>query len=391
MITMKSALGVIVCLLLLCTPAARAAEPKGAIHSPAELARYLETTPVKQSPLALLPSGARKRFLGTLTWGDNGVGGFATGDLLQYLTTDEIRRVLALFGTEAFANGLQGRAKPLTTVQRAAPETSLERKFDEMYFARADATHGKSHASITALYDNLLAAYQKPDELTDLDDSDVGLLFRAASDAASASLHPRYLDDMQLDLAALKRRGLATTKMISLVHHQFVAARRFDEANAFAAKYPSAGVKALPPLQEAPNVSDGSPTALLIEPDGQAMLRKSVDMHASLRIVVVAGCHFSVDAVRADPRLDTLFRDHAVWLADENESLSDVVAWNRDYPDQSMNVAWRNDEWTMLDSWAIPTFYVFRNGKLVDQWSGWPADSGMQTLRAHLRNDNLID
>lgn len=374
-------------------PAATQASASIVIRSSDALAEYLKATPTDDSPLSLLPPGARKRFLGTLVWGSKGVGGFATGDLAQYLTDAQISRVLALFDAESYADGLHGRAKPLTATEREAPETVLERKFDEVYFARADATHGKSHTPASVLYDHLLAPYQHPRKLAGLNESDLGLLFRAAVTAASISHDARYLDDQRIDLTELHRRGIATSGQIVDVHDALIATRRFAEANALASAYPSAGMKPLPPLQQAPNLHDGSPTALVVLPDGKSLLRNPVDMQVPLRIVVVAGCHFSVDAVRAiraNSQLDALFREHAVWLAGEHESLNDVLIWNREFPDQRMQVAWRNDEWSMLTSWDIPTFYVFRHGKQVDQWSGW-GTSGMGNLLSHLRKDGAID
>lgn len=363
------------------------------IHTRAELQRYLKDTPAWQSPLSLLPRGARARFLDTLVWGSKGIDGFVMGDLQQYLTDAQIGRVLSLFDLQDYAMGLHGRGKPLTAAERAAPETPLERKFDKLYFARQDAAHGGPHISVPALYDELLAPYQRATDLAGLDDSDVGLLFRGADDAAFASHDGRYLDDLRLDLAELHRRDLATVAQISGVHDQLVAARRFDTADAFAKQYPGSGITPLPPLRQAPGLHGDDPTVLVMRPDGKSMLHKPIDMQAPLRIVVVAGCHFSEDAaraIRADPELDRLFHEHAVWLAGENESLTDVLKWNREFPDQLMNVAWRDNEWHMLDSWRIPTFYVFHNGTLVDQWSGWPADTGMHTLRAHLRKDDLL-
>jgi hypothetical protein len=374
-------------------PVATEAPANNVIRSSDALAEYLKATPIEDSPLSLLPPGARKRFLDTMVWGSTGVGGFATGDLTQYLTDAQIRRVLALFDAESYANGLRGRARPLTTAERKAPETVLERKFDEVYFAQSDATHDKSRTPGPALYDRLLAPYQQPRRLAGLDDSDLGLLFRAAGAVASVSQDARYLGDQRIALAELHRRGIATAEQIADVHDALIAARRFAEANALAGAYPSVGIKPLPPLQQAPNLHDGSPTALIVLPGDESLLRDPVDMQVPLRIVVVAGCHFSVDAVRAiraDPRLDTLFREHAIWLANENERLNDVLAWNREFPDQRMHVAWRNDEWSMLKSWDIPTFYVFRDGKQIDQWSGWGA-SGMGHLLLHLREDGVID
>lgn len=397
----KLAMAVLVTLAGMSPSPGRAAGPPAATQAPANnvirssdaLAEYLKATPIEDSPLSLLPPGARKRFLGTLVWGSKGLGGFATEDLTQYLTDVQIRRVLALFDAGSYADGLHGRVKPLTATERKVQETILERKFDEMYFARSDAIHGESRTPAPVLYDRLLAPYQHPRQLAGLDDSDLGLLFRAAHTAASISHDARYLDDQRMDLAELHRRGIATSGQIVGVHDALVAARRFTEADALANTYSSAGIQPLPPLQQAPNLHAGSPTALVVLPDGKPLLRDPVDMQVPLRIVVVAGCHFSVDAaraIRADPQLDTLFREHAIWLADENESLSDVLTWNREFPDQRMHVAWRNDEWSMLKSWDIPTFYVFRHGKQVDQWSGW-GTSGMSNLVSHLREDGVID
>lgn len=375
------------------TSAHARAVPQNSIRTPAGLSRYLHTTPAEQSPLSLLPVGARKRFLGTLVWGSKGVASFSFADLQQYLTDGQILRVLTLFDLQSFAHGLHGRLEPLTAAERHARESPLEHKFDQLFFSHADRHDDNSAESIPELYDQLLAIYQVPQALTRLHDSDVGLLFRAAALGSSVSHQDRYLDDLSLDLATLHRRGLATAAQVADVHDQLVAARRLDAANSLAREYPSASIDPLPPLQTIGNVKDGEPTALTMEPDGKSMLRKPIDMQAPLRIVVVAGCHFSVDAVRAirsDPELDKLFHEHAIWLADENESLQDVLQWNREFPDQRMHVAWRNREWHMLDSWGIPTFYVFRQGRLVEQWSGWPHDTGMQSLRAHLMEAGVL-
>ena len=85
------------------------------------------------------------------------------------------------------------------------------------------------------------------------------------------------------------------------------------------------------------------------------MTRRAADLDASLRIVVVAACHFSEDAARAiagDARLDALFRRHAFWLAAEATPPADAAAWNRAFPGQPIHIAWRDGEWSMLDSWA---------------------------------------
>lgn len=237
------------------------------IHTRAELDRYLKITPFDQSPLSKLPEGARRRFLGALVWGEKGVGTFNFSDLQQYLTHAQIRRVLALFDLEGFAAAIHGRTNPLTAVGRNARETPLERKFDKLYFSRLNEMSGGKHQTkVPTLYDHLPASYQNRSNLAELDDRDVGLLFRAASDAAFASQATRYLDDLRMDLDVLHQRGLATAAQVSELHDSLVAARHFDDANALARQYPAAGIPPLPPLKQASDVHDRSPTVLVIEP-----------------------------------------------------------------------------------------------------------------------------
>ena len=98
----------------------------------------------------------------------------------------------------------------------------------------------------------------------------------------------------------------------------------------------------------------------------------------------------AVESVESDPAIAALFHRDALWLASQSESLRDVAAWNREHPQQPMRVAWKNSEWTRITSWAMPTFYIFRDGQLIVQWAGWPGDTGMRTLRQHLEKNRLL-
>lgn len=120
---------------------------------------------------------------------------------------------------------------------------------------------------------------------------------------------------------------------------------------------------------------------------GNGLRREARLLDQGLHIVVVASCHFSQDAARAieaDDRMAALFHKHGIWLASADESFGNVANWNSEFPSQPIHIAWSDDEWSMLDSWAMPTFYVFRDGENIAQWAGWPADTGMQTLREQL-------
>jgi len=74
--------------------------PSGIIRSQSDLQQYLSATAATGSPLGALSSGARDRFLSSITFGAKGITGFHYTDLQSELTASQIHDVLALFGAE---------------------------------------------------------------------------------------------------------------------------------------------------------------------------------------------------------------------------------------------------------------------------------------------------
>ena len=375
--------------LLLLTGAAwaQATNTPSPIRTRAALTSYLAHASA-QSPLDALSPGARKRFIASLRFGSRGVVSFDPADLAEELDGKQVHRVLSLFGLETELPAVHMRSKPL----RGGPEeTPLERRFDQFYIGGLASPTG---ASLPASYNALLASFQKPDLLAKTNAHDVDLLFRAATHVASIAPAQHYLRDARADLDELAKRCFAGPQRVDTMHHLLVSARKFEAARALARRFPYARIKPLPAFRDASANRAGNPTALLIQPAEDAMLREPVRMDVPLRIIVVAGCHFSEDAARAisrDPEIGQLFHAHAIWLASDSESLTDVTEWNREFPGQPMHVAWRDNEWKMLNVWDMPTFYIFEHGKLVDRWSGWSGDAGpLQTLRTRLRDDRAL-
>jgi hypothetical protein len=223
----------------------------------------------------------------------------------------------------------------------------------------------------------------RPSSLEGTSAPDLRLLARAARVALGADPYGRAANDLGRVLDAMQSRGMADDADFLPLYRARVTTRRFDAARRLAQAHPGMTVSALPALENPPT-APGEPTALTVSADGRHMTRESIDLDAPLRIVVVAGRHFSEDAARAiaaDPRLNALFRQHAVWLATDAMSPADAAAWNRAFPTQPIHIAWRQREWAMLDSWAMPTYYVFRHGREVARWHDW---LGLDALRTEL-------
>lgn len=396
-------------LMLSATTATTAVHPP--ITSRAELKAYLQKTPTNASPLASFSPGGRKRFLAQLVFTPRGVGTFSPGALENELTHPQIVKILALFGLQSFDDVIQGLA-PAEQAQRrqerhaaarkrgcdsvsTCPESDIERHYDKLVLQNPKASLPDTQRAAweAKRYDQLIAQYQTSTSLASVDRPDLRLLKRAAEHVTLWVPSATYIRQLQNDLAEMQRRGMTDDGDYIGLYKALIANHQFDQARALAQQYPSMDIVPLPTWKPPTKLAAGQPTALSLASDGQTMTRQAFDLSTPLRIVVVASCHFSKDAARAikaDPKLRALFVNHAIWLADQSESIAAAKDWNQAFPKQPIHIAWRDSEWPKLDSWAMPTFYVFHHGKLVDQWAGWPADSGMTMLRHHLQKDGIL-
>lgn len=389
-------------------PPAHAAQAP--ITSKAALIRYLHDTPPGASPLDRLSTGGRKRFLASLKFGADGLGGMETDDPSRELTHPQIVRLYALFGVESSARGegLTPEKQAIIQHERVAdarargcaittcPESEIEQHYDALVMPREDFSmpDAKRFAMDARHYDQLFASYQSPKQLRAASHPDLRLLERAAEYAVFNSPDSIHIAQLQMDLAEMQRRGMTDDTDFADLYRALISSRQFDQAAALARQHPNMGAGTVPTLRQSTTLPQGWPTALTLDAQDHSMIREAFDPAAPLRIVVVASCHFSQDAARAieaDPQLRSLFAKHAIWLADQNDSIDTAADWNREFPDQPIHIAWHDSEWSMLDDWSMPTFYIFEHGKLATEWSGWPHGSGpLQTLRMHLKQAGVL-
>lgn len=375
------------------------------IHSQAELDRYLRDTPIKSTPLAPLSPGGRKRFLGELGWGSRGLGSIPFDDIDNELTHEQAVRLLTLFDVQAYArgNGLTSAERERREAERTedakkrgcsidtCPESTVEQHYDALMLQQPDHAmpDAERRAEISKHYDHLFSDWQHPGSLRETSRPDLRLLRRAAEYAISWQPNSLHIVELQADLAELQRRRMIDDRDYTGLYQALVAGRQLSKASALMQQHPDMGVGAIPVVSSAADLPSGQPTALLVDASGRNMVRQAIDLSAPWRIVVVAACHFSEDAARdisADSQLRPLFAKRAIWLARQSTPFAAAAEWNRHFPDQPIHIAWQDSEWSMLNDWSMPTFYVFRQRQLVDKWSGYD----MELLRTHLRKDGLL-
>lgn len=385
---------------------AAAAAPSHAANPPirsrAELERYLRDTPIASTPLAPLPPAARRRFLARLTFGAQGAD-IDLGEPEAWLSRPEVANLFALFGRQELAErldiGLTATQKARRVREREedarhrgcipdrCPESDIERRFDRLSaISHVSLPDAQRFAAEKRDYDRLFARFQRADRLRELSAPDLRLLVRAVRQTLYVAPDAGHVEQLRDDLAEMQRRRMTEAEDFIDLYRAQIGARQFDQAAALRRQHPGMGVPALPAFKSDHATFAGVPTALSVDIRSGSMHRQAMHLDGPLRIVVIAGCHFSEDAARAieaDASLRPLFAQHSIWLAAPSQRIEDIAGWNREFSDLPMHVAWNQAEWSMLPDWGMPTYYVFRHGREIARFSGW---LGIARLKQALRD-----
>jgi len=365
-------------------------EPYMPIQSRADLQRYLDATPIAESPLSRLSPMGRRRFLEEINFTARGIGGYGTADLEAELTAEDIREVLALFGLHA-SSGLLSDAREVNRNDRPSrwpvprEPTAIGLKFDQLRALDrlpADPTAGLTgDARARAMhdgYDRMFGA--GPSLLAEVSDTDLDLLFRAAGVVIGATNDPRYFNDMDRLLAELQVRELAQKGHYRSMHRALVLTRNFDRADALARAHPSLEFSVTPEIVDEVAPDYTGPTIWSVGQDRYRLVHQALELDAPAVIIVTTDpsrCHFSreaMTAIESDPVLGPLFAKHATWLVPQAGSLDVELLqqWNHEHPGAGASLAVDAREWPAIDEWATPTFYFFSNGELAAKVVGWP-------------------
>lgn len=214
------------------------------------------------------------------------------------------------------------------------------------------------------------------DDLRATSDVNLALYWQAVSSTAFYSDDGGVADAAVRVYAELERRGMADAQATDRVFNVLLKARRFDAARDFATRHTDAELPAVPQFIDTD--TGDLPSAWQFSADGSEAKRIGIDL-APLQMIVVAGCHFSEDAAReitSDPVLGPVFARHARWISlpPGGENLDAMTEWNRKYPQAPMLAIRDRGEWALISHWAMPTFAVVKDGKVIDSTMGWSSD-----------------
>lgn len=261
----------------------------------------------------------------------------------------------------------------------------------------SDPSTKQEVAMFGTAYKREFSVLQNRTMLQSLTSADVAELFNVAYDTEFLTDDPMYLRDMQLDLGALEHRNRASSGEYLEMYDAFMGARMFSQAREIRDTHPSYAMPPVPRFDDRSGEGNNGPTVLDVSSDGNVITRLDykVSVPALVVIVVSPECHFSqfgLHDIEADSRIGPVFAKHALWLVPPDNAstpIASVVTWNKLHPRERMKLAYRYAEWPMIDRWELPTFYFFKNGKLVSQVIGWPRGGRKPAVMAALTRIGL--
>lgn len=158
-------------------------------------------------------------------------------------------------------------------------------------------------------------------------------------------------------------------------------ARNFDKAAQYSAMIDSAAL--LPRIVNTPLKEAGRPLApprLLVPSHGDdntvGYTVRQIDLPQN-GIVVISHpqCVFSAAAmehINDSDRISAIFRERSIWIFPPSTIIGERSFPKKTLPAQLFGVAYRYGDFPQLDNWDLPSFYFFRDGRLVHQFTGWP-------------------
>lgn len=231
-----------------------------------------------------------------------------------------------------------------------------------------------------------------PFSAAELTDAELISLFSATELTAFYTADPQHAAVLMAVFAELEKRGIATHTQTKNAYETLVQSQLFSQALLLRANHP--WLEELPRLQL--TAAKGPSYWHDLGPGGLRL--DGLDISSGSKIVVVAhpDCHFSQNAflaIERDDALESVFQSHAMLLAPPPRvfELAKIRQWNTTHPSLPMSLAFSKAQWPITMSWETPTFYFYRNGKLMAKVQGWPADGRKQELLAAARAIGLTD
>lgn len=354
----------------------------------------------KNTPLDALTPYGKRRFARGLRWGENGLGGLPTTQLVRELSVEQMAAVLGFLNSAddlpRLTWGLAG-----APLRMPEPTADLEQRLERLVqFAEAQASERRA-APVSATtsgsqallrrYQDLFGDRMNKAMLAHVPLGDLPVLFDAAALVSFESPGGPASSDMRMVHHAMAARGIDTRRTFDqAILSDLIAAREFEQARAFVALRPDLPSPAIPKVVDPLGPGFNGRSVYHYDAANDTLTRREAPTPAGTELVMVvaAGCHFSQDALEAlrkDAGLQAKLRAaNLVLLVDPGGSIPFhfIAEWNTANPALPIRVPHSARAWAAIaDVTGFPAFYLLKQGAVVGRLDGgWPAGGNKAAL-----------
>ena len=353
------------------------------------------------TPLDALTPYGKREVIRKIRWNENGLAGFGSTPLFRELGHGQLAAVLSFLGASEYLPILDKKlVGPPLRLSALSSQTEQDlqrlRQFAEVDATRRASASASISVSATEIgapavlqrYHQLFGNRLNPATLSAEPSGNLVALFDAASLAAQDNPASSAVDDMLRLHHELTARAINTRRTLDdAMLYALLAARRFEKARAFAAMRPDLAAMAIPQVVDSLGPAFAGRSAFAYDARHDTLTRVAMPGRPGTELVMVvgAGCHNSANALQAlqaDPELQGRLRQvHLVLVTAPNAPIETrlISEWNAANPSMPIHAPYSAAEWNGIDVTGIPSFYLLRNGKVVDQHTGW-SDKGKVDL-----------
>ena len=274
----------------------------------------------------------------------------------------------------------------------AASLTPKHAEYNKLVAAAEAGAPADRQAAIAAAYKRLLQDEFNAAALKKASADDLAFLFAAADAAALHSNQESYAKDMLLVFREQESRKLADDKAYRTMYDVLFSTRLLPDANKLLNENPDHFKDFSLSFRSAPVISSEAPSEWTVDPNNNLLFRRTVLLPQGWHVVVTAhpqspALQAAMRDIAADSALSSALRDHLKLIAPQDRSTDMRVfqAWNEAHADSVMTIAFREREWSMIDSWSVPAFYFVKDGKVVSKFAGWAGEGDKEKVREALK------
>lgn len=267
------------------------------------------------------------------------------------------------------------------------PFADIEEMYDRMDDLEAKVFTDRADAGELEYQYEILRSHISVSTLKRLSDDNVRIFFQYANNASFYFLVPGYVGDMETAFHELTRRRLTSKSVRQSLLSAYFQLRMLEKAERFRNLPINNDLPELPVVT--PRINHPSPKAMLwtFHDEGRKIVRSDLSMGPDIRLVAIGSpwCHFSTSAsadIAGNEALSAVMRRHAIWIMPQGRELDyrDAYHWGQTLPHREFGMIDAQANFPLITSWATPTFYLIREGKVIDSLVGWPGVNQVSAL-----------